>query len=82
MHRPNLSGLCASTFEFHFQKALSEELYLLGYNAVYSVESQPAYSSTLKMEATRSSETSADFRRTTRRYIREVKLFTTTAVRT
>jgi hypothetical protein len=30
-----------------------------------------AYSSTLKMEATCSSETSADFRQTTRRYIPE-----------
>jgi hypothetical protein len=57
-----------------------EEYYLLGYNAVQSVESQPsraclppditlvscsAYSSNLKMEAICSSETSVDFQRTT-----------------
>jgi hypothetical protein len=34
-----------------------------------------AYSSTLKMEATRSSETSVDFHRTTRRYNPEVRTF-------
>jgi hypothetical protein len=33
------------------------------------------YSSALKMEATRSSETSVDFPRTTRRYIAETKHF-------
>jgi hypothetical protein len=73
-----------------------EEYYLLGYNAVYTVESQPtfrrnisplssglclppaftlvswsAYSSTLNLEAICSSETSVNFRRTTRRYIAE-----------
>jgi hypothetical protein len=77
---------------------LLEECYLLGYNAVYSVESQPmfrrntsppssgsknkpskkpawkqvasrAYSSTLKIEAICSSETSVYFQRTARHYI-------------
>jgi hypothetical protein len=67
------------------------EVCLLGYNAVSSVETSYlsllaiwtklvsclAYSSTLKMEATCSSETSVDFQRTTRRYIPEVRtLFT------
>jgi hypothetical protein len=56
-----------------------EEYYLLGYNAVYSVESlrtfrrnmsPPSYSSILKMEIC-SSETSANFQRNTLRYISE-----------
>jgi hypothetical protein len=41
-----------------------------------------AYSSTLKMEATCSSETSVDFQRTTVRCIPEDKLFIITTVRT
>jgi hypothetical protein len=74
-----------------------EEFYLLGYNAVQSVENQTtfrrnillsssefvlcfllvscwAYSSTLKMEATCSSETSIDFERTTHQYIAQDKI--------
>jgi hypothetical protein len=62
---------------------LHEELYLLGYNAVYSDESKPTFrrnmsppssgsrNKALKMEAICSSETSVDFRRTTRRYVPE-----------
>jgi hypothetical protein len=64
---------------FFILTAMVIKLYLLGYNAVYSAESQPAfaqvscsaYSSTLKLEATCSSETSVDFQRTKRRYIQD-----------
>jgi hypothetical protein len=61
-----------------------EEYYLLGYNALWSVESQQTsrknmsasssclvYSSTLMMEATSSSEKPVDFQRTAPRYISE-----------
>jgi hypothetical protein len=60
-----------------------EQNYLLGYNAVWSVESQPtlrrnisppsseAKNKQSKIEAICSSETSGDFQRTTRRYIPE-----------
>jgi hypothetical protein len=64
---------------------INEEFYLLGYNAVWSIEGQLtfrkkqatcfmlvsclAYSSTLKMEVTCSSETLAGFQWTTQHYI-------------
>jgi hypothetical protein len=66
-------------------KEFLEDFYLAESNAAQSVESQPmfacnlflalAYSSTLKMEATFSSETSVDFQPTTRRYIPEDRTF-------
>jgi hypothetical protein len=55
-----------------------EELYLLGYNAVKPVDTRftlvsscLAYSSTLNIDATLSSETSVDYQRTTWHYIPE-----------
>jgi hypothetical protein len=50
--------------------------------ARFMLVSCSAYSSSLKMEATRSSETSNGFRRTTRSYIPEIGLFVTTFVTT
>jgi hypothetical protein len=64
------------------KRVLHEKLYLPGYNAVYSGESQPTFqrnmlpssesmTKALKMETICSPETSVDFQRTTRLYVPE-----------
>jgi hypothetical protein len=63
----NFEGIC----RLHLQgrrKAKQETSMTAG---VSNLDSYLAYSSTVKMEATCSSETSVDFQRTTRRYILE-----------
>jgi hypothetical protein len=82
-----MGKMYATVRRFYRQIKISEEFCFLGYKVEYSVERQPPFRrvllatcftvvsclaySTLKMEATRSSETSVDFQRTTRHYIPE-----------